>query len=147
MFTNVICSLLSRLVPDGAEATAPVPPRLRVWDQDARRLLDLLADGCLDAAILMFPDPWPKSRHARRRFVQPVNVERLARVLRPGGEWRIASDDPTYQAWVGQVMAAQTAFAPVGRWERRPDGWPPTRYEAKAVRAGRTPVWWLFERR
>ena len=72
VFENGICSLLSRLVPEGGEATAPVPGNLRIWDEDARLLLRALPDGCLDRLFLLFPDPWPKSRHAKRRFVHPA---------------------------------------------------------------------------
>jgi tRNA (guanine-N7-)-methyltransferase len=70
-----------------------------------------------------------------------------ARVLRPGGTWRIASDDPTYQQWVAQVFAGQDLFAPALEAAERPAGWPTTRYEAKAVTAGRRPRWWAFHRR
>lgn len=147
MFANGICSLLSRLLPEGAEATAPPPSNLRLWDEDARTLLRALPDASLDGAFLLFPDPWPKSRHAKRRFVHPANVATLARVLRPGGEWRIASDDPTYQAWVVEVMRTADAFETAGAAETRPDGWPPTRYEAKALREGRRPLYWSFTRR
>ena len=69
-----------------------------------------LPDACLDRLFLLFPDPWPKARHAKRRFVHPAMLPLLARVLKPGAEWRVASDDPTYQAWVRDVMAAQTLF-------------------------------------
>ena len=74
---------------------------------------------CLDRLFLLFPDPWPKARHAKRRFVHPAMLPLLARVLKPGAEWRVASDDPTYQAWVGEVMAAQTCSM---RRRRRPSG-------------------------
>lgn len=146
VFENGLCSLLSRLVPEGEEATAPLPGNLRVWDQDARLLLRALPDACLDRVFLMFPDPWPKTRHAKRRFVHPEQTALLARVLKPGGVWRIASDDPTYQAWVGEVMAAQHLFEVTASATARPEGWPPTRYEAKAMRAGRTPLYWTFVR-
>src|SRR6185312_640845 len=107
VFENGVCSLLSRVVPEGAEPTAPVPANLRLWTGDARALLRLLPAACLDRLFLLFPDPWPKSRHAKRRFVHPALLPLLARVLKPGAEWRIASDDPTYQAWVTETMAAQ----------------------------------------
>ena len=144
VFDNGICSLLSRLVPEGGEATAPLPPNLRLWTDDARTLLRLLPDGCLDRLFLLFPDPWPKARHAKRRFVHPGLLPLLARVLKPGAQWRVASDEPTYQAWVDEVMAAQSLFdAPPPTTERPPD-WPPTRYEAKALREGRQPRYWTF---
>jgi tRNA (guanine-N7-)-methyltransferase len=147
VFENGICSLLSRLVPDGAGADAPLPPNLRLWTADARILLRALPDASLDRLFLLFPDPWPKARHAKRRFVHPATLPLLARVLKPGSEWRVASDDPTYQAWVDEVMAAQnflTAEPPV---TERPPDWPPTRYEAKALREGRTPHYWTFRRK
>ncbi len=151
VFENGICSLLSRLVPDngveGIEATAPLPGHLRLWDSDARTLLRALPDGCLDRLFLMFPDPWPKARHAKRRFVHPAFLPELARVLRPGAEWRIASDDPTYQAWVADVLAAQALFGVPPPATERPEGWPPTRYEAKALAAGRGPLYWTLRKR
>lgn len=148
VFENGIASLLSRLVPDGADpASAPLPPNLRLWPDDAGRLLPALPDGVLDRLFLMFPDPWPKARHAKRRFVHPARLPLLARVLRPGGEWRVASDDPTYQAWVTEVMAAQTLFDAPPPDATRPAGWPATRYEAKALAAGRAPLYWRFTRR
>jgi tRNA (guanine-N7-)-methyltransferase len=147
VFDNGICSLLSRLVPEGGEATAPLPANLRLWTNDARMLLRLLPDGCLDRLFMLFPDPWPKSRHARRRFVHPALLPLLGRVLRRGAEWRVASDDPTYQAWVNAVMAEQSLFdAPPSAIDRPPD-WPPTRYGAKALREGRAPLYWTFIRR
>jgi len=146
VFENGLCSLLSRLVPEGAEATAPLPANLRVWDQDARLLLRMLPDACLDRVFLMFPDPWPKARHVKRRFVHPAQIPLLARVLKHGGVWRIASDDPTYQAWVGDVMGAQELFEAALPATERPDGWPATRYEAKALRAGRQLLYWSFVR-
>ncbi len=142
VFELGLCSLLSRLVPDEAEASGDLPGNLRLFDDDARTLIRLLPDGCLQRLFLMFPDPWPKMRHAKRRFVHPALLADIARVLVPGGEWRIASDDPTYQAWVKDVMAAQSLFDVPAPSTARPEGWPPTRYEAKALRAGRHPLYW-----
>jgi tRNA (guanine-N7-)-methyltransferase len=147
VFENGICSLLSALVPEGEEADAPLPRNLYVWTDDARTLLRTLPDASLDQLFLMFPDPWPKSRHAKRRFVHPAMLPLLARVLKPGATWRVASDDPTYQAWVHDVMAAQSLFDAPEPATIRPQGWPPTRYEAKALRAGRQPLYWVFRRR
>ena len=146
VYENGISSLLSRLVPEGGEATAPLPPNLRIWPDDGRALLRAMPDGCLDRLFLMFPDPWPKMRHAKRRFVHPALLPELARVLKPGAEWRVASDDPTYQAWVSEVMGAQALFEALPPAVARPDGWPPTRYEAKALKAGRSPLYWTFTR-
>lgn len=146
VFENGICSLLTRLVPEEQEATAPLPPNLRLWTEDARRLLRALPEASLSRLFLMFPDPWPKARHAKRRFVHPSIIPVLARAIRPGGEWRIATDDSTYQEWVAEVMGAQDAFARVSLDLSRPEGWPGTRYEAKALREGRQPMYWVWRR-
>jgi tRNA (guanine-N7-)-methyltransferase len=136
--------MLAALVPEGGETTAPLPPNLRLWDADARTLLATLPEASLDRLYLMFPDPWPKARHAKRRFVHPDIVRLVASRLKPGAEWRAASDDPTYQAWVTEVMAAQTLFDVPPPARTRPNGWPPTRYEAKALAANRKPLYWTF---
>jgi len=147
VFENGLCSMLSRLVPEGGEAAAPLPPNLRLWPEDARRLLPLLPPAALDRLYLMFPDPWPKARHAKRRFVHPAVLPAVARVMRSGAEWRLASDDPTYQAWVAEVFGASPLFTLAPPALARPTGWPPTRYEAKALREGRQPFFWVAVRR
>ncbi len=147
VFELGLCSLLSKLVEEGREASGSVPGNLRLFDDDARTLIRALPDSSLHRMFLMFPDPWPKMRHAKRRFVHPALLPDIARVLVPGGEWRIASDDPTYQAWVAEVMGAQTLFDVAPPATSRPEGWPPTRYEAKALRAGRQPLYWSAVKR
>lgn len=147
VFANGICSLLSRLVPEGEEATAPLPPNLLLWPDDARVLLRDLPESSLDRLFLLFPDPWPKARHAKRRFVHPAMLPVVARVLKPGGIWRVASDDPTYQAWITDVVAGQDLFSVEQLATERPADWSPTRYEAKALRAGRSPRYWTLRRR
>jgi tRNA (guanine-N7-)-methyltransferase len=146
VYANGLCALLGRLVPEGEEDTAPLPPNLRLWPDDARALLRALPDASLERVFLLFPDPWPKARHAKRRFVHPALLPLLARVLRPAGEWRIATDDPTYQTWICDVMGAQDWFTPAAPLAACPADWPPTRYEAKALGAGRTPFYWRFVR-
>jgi tRNA (guanine-N7-)-methyltransferase len=147
VFENGIVSLLGRYVPEGAEAAALPPPNLLLWPEDARRLLRLLPEGALARLVLMFPDPWPKARHARRRFVHPALLPAIARVLAPAAEWRIASDEPTYQEWVAETLAAQILFDLAAVTDTRPEGWPATRYEAKALREGRRPRYWSLIRR
>ncbi len=142
VYQNGICSLLSALVPADAEATAPLPPNLLIWPDDARLLLRQMPPGSLSRVFLMFPDPWPKARHAKRRFVHPDVLALLACAMRPGGEWRIASDDPTYQSWTAAVLAAQDQFVAAPPARERPAAWPATRYERKALAAGRTPLYW-----
>ena len=128
---------------DGAAAAAICG----LWTEDARDAAAPAAGRVRSIALfLLFPDPWPKARHAKRRFVHPALLPLLARVLRPGAEWRIASDDPTYQAWVTEVMAGQSLFDAPAPVAARPPGWPPTRYEAKALGAGRQPLYWSLRR-
>jgi tRNA (guanine-N7-)-methyltransferase len=148
VFENGLCSMLSALVPDdGSEKIPLLPANLRLWSDDARTLLAALPAGSLSRLFLMFPDPWPKTRHAKRRFMHPANIALAARVLRPGGLWRIATDDPTYQDWTTEVLATQQDFDVPPPATERPNGWPPTRYEAKAALAGRPSLYWNLTRR
>lgn len=134
-----------------AAALAETPrANLRLHDDDATRLLDWLPAASLDAIDLLYPDPWPKKRHWKRRFVNRVNLDRFARVLKPGGIFRFASDIDTYVNWTLQHCRAHPAFewqaAGPGDWRDPYEGWPGTRYEAKAIREGRTPAYLRFER-
>ncbi len=142
VYENGICSLLSALVPEGGERDAPVPPNLLIWPEDARLLLRQLPPASLSRLFLLFPDPWPKSRHAKRRFVHPDTLALVARALRPGAQWRIATDDPTYQVWTADVLARQTWFDVPRPATMRPADWPATRYEQKATKAGRPALYW-----
>ncbi|MDF1748038.1 MAG: tRNA (guanine(46)-N(7))-methyltransferase TrmB [Alphaproteobacteria bacterium] len=122
---------------------------VRVYPDDARHVLDVLPDGCLDQVFVLFPDPWPKARHRMRRFIGPDNMPRLARVIRPGGRLRCATDHPDYLEWMlvhagGHSDFTWTAERP-GDWLDRPSDQPPTRYETKAL-AGR-PHYLSFLRR
>jgi tRNA (guanine-N7-)-methyltransferase len=124
---------------------------IRVWPEDARDLIDRLPDRSVARVFLLFPDPWPKSRHAERRFVGPANLDSLARIMTPGAELRVATDDPTYLAWTLEHLPVHADF----RWaagaeaarHQRPVDWPATRYEQKALREGRPPSYLRFERR
>jgi len=121
---------------------------VRVYPDDARHVLDALPDGCLSRVFVLFPDPWPKTRHRLRRFIGPENLPRLARVLAPGGLLRCATDHPDYLEWM-LVHAGRhpdftwTADRPAD-WLERPEDQPPTRYESKAL-AGR-PHYLTFRR-
>lgn len=147
VYENGIASMLSALVAEGEEAEPRLPGNLRIWDADARELIALLPEASVGRLFLLFPDPWPKARHAKRRFVHPASLAELARVMRPHAEWRIATDDPVHQAWVTEVLSAQCFFAVEPPTASRPAGWQPTRYEAKARAAGRSPLYWSAERR
>jgi tRNA (guanine-N7-)-methyltransferase len=119
---------------------------IRIWPDDARDLIDRLPHRSIARAFLLFPDPWPKSRHAERRFAGPANLDSLARVLAPGAEFRLASDDATYLDWIGEHLPVHPAFEAIGEGEGRPADWPPTRYEQKALKAGRKPGYFRYRR-
>jgi len=144
VFEQGLCSMLAALVPEGGEADAPLPANLRIWPNDARTLLRALPEASLDRLFLLFPDPWPKARHAKRRFVHPETNKLVATRLKPGAEWRIATDDPTYQDWIAEVFTPNPDFTAPAPVAVRPGEWPPTRYEAKAVTAGRVAKYWTF---
>jgi tRNA (guanine-N7-)-methyltransferase len=124
---------------------------LRIFAGDARLLLDRLPPGSLARVFVLFPDPWPKLRHHKRRLVAPATLDRLAEVMRPGAELRLATDDPGYLLWMLEHVTAHPAFTWLARgpadWRERPADWPPTRYEEKARAAGRTPAFLRFARR
>jgi tRNA (guanine-N7-)-methyltransferase len=123
---------------------------LRVVVDDARLLLDALPDRCLERIFALFPDPWPKTRHHKRRIVNPATAAQFARVLAPGGELRLATDDMSYARWMLQVLSPVRQLAWLARrprdWRERPPDWPATRYEGKALAAGRRCVYLRFER-
>jgi tRNA (guanine-N7-)-methyltransferase len=110
---------------------------VRLHDGDVRELMARLPDGCLARIFVLFPDPWPKARHHKRRLVQPETVADFARLLRPGGQLRFASDWADYVDWALLRITANPAF----RWSaERADDWrrPPadhitTRYEEKRL--------------
>jgi tRNA (guanine-N7-)-methyltransferase len=123
---------------------------VRLWNNDALDVLRRIPDGALTMVYLLHPDPWPKARHAKRRMVNDGPLDLIATKLKPGGEFRLGTDDPTYCRWSMMVMNRRRDF----EWlaERpsdflvRPGGWPETRYEAKARRQGRE-VWYFRYRR
>jgi len=124
---------------------------IRLHHGDAADLLQWLPPGALSRVDLLYPDPWPKRRHWKRRFVQDASIAAIAQVLRPGGEFRFATDIADYAGWT----LARMLRAPDFTWtaERADDWrkpWPHyggTRYEAKALREGRTPCYLVFGRR
>lgn len=122
---------------------------LAVHPGDARDLMDVLPDGVIQRAFLLYPDPWPKKRHHRRRFVTPEHLEPLHRVMAPGAILRVATDIPDYvRQTLEQVPRAGfrwLAQRPAD-WRRPWDDWISTRYEQKALREGRVPHYLTFRR-
>lgn len=142
-FLNGIGKLLRKINEDGLD-------NIRIYGDDVRPFLDHLPDACLEKVFLLFPDPWPKARHAQRRFVNPANLDAIARLLVDGGEFRVASDDMTYVRWTLRHVPVHPAF----RWTAQgPSDWRvrwadaiESRYEAKALRQGRQPKYLQFIR-
>jgi len=120
---------------------------VRIYPGDARLLLAALPPASLQRAFVLFADPWPKKRHADRRFVQQASLQQLARALKPGGQLTLATDDPTLQAWTTEQITQSPDFTPVeGISPQRPADWVTTRYEEKALQACRTPLYYTFSR-
>jgi tRNA (guanine-N7-)-methyltransferase len=141
---------VARLLSDMEKAATPVR-NVRLLTDDARPLLDVLPADSIGRVFVLFPDPWPKKRHHRRRFVAPAQLDALARVMRPGAELRLATDHVGYLRWMLLHTLDHPAFRWLARgpddWRRRPDDWPPTRYEEKALAKGVVSTYLRFERR
>ncbi len=122
---------------------------VRLYDQDATQLLDWLPAGSLERIDLLYPDPWPKKRHFKRRFVSQANLDRVARCLTPGGSFRFATDIESYVEWTLEEVAKNGRLRlvdPTGDHSVPWEGWPGTRYEAKAIREGRRPTYLAFRK-
>jgi tRNA (guanine-N7-)-methyltransferase len=142
-YINGVAMLLGKIREAGLE-------NLRVHPGDVRDLFDVLPDASVARAFLLYPDPWPKARHHRRRFVTPEYLAPLARVMRPGARLRVATDIPDY---VRQTLeeVPRHGFSWLAEraadWRAPWDDWISTRYEKKALREGRVPHYLTFERR
>ena len=122
---------------------------VRLFNDDARLLMAALPENSLSRAFILFPDPWPKSRHHKRRFVQRDTLDVLSRLMKPGAELRLATDDPSYLPWMVEHACCHPAFEWLAErpadWRGRPDDWPSTRYEQKML-AGHKPAFLRFKR-
>jgi tRNA (guanine-N7-)-methyltransferase len=123
---------------------------VRLHHGDAIHLLDWLPPASLVRIDLLYPDPWPKKRHWKRRFVNEQNIARLARLLKAGGEFRFASDWANYAEWTLWRLLGSAEFVWTAEraddWRKPWDGFTRTRYEAKAIREGRTPCYLIFKK-
>lgn len=124
---------------------------VRLWRGDALEVLQRVPDGALSFLYLLHPDPWPKARHSKRRMLNDRPVDLFAAKLRPGGELRLATDDPTYLSWSLMIMQRHLkefewlAERPKDFLEP-PSGWIETRYGAKSRREGRRPYYLRYRR-
>ena len=119
---------------------------VRLFEGDGGEIIAGLPDASLSRFFLLFPDPWPKTRHHKRRFLQMEMLDQLARVLKPGAELRFATDDKSYLPFALERLCAHPKFQWMATgpkdWKNRPPGWPPTRYESKAIKG--PPVYLAF---
>jgi tRNA (guanine-N7-)-methyltransferase len=137
-----------------AKALAQIEARaianVRLHFGDAIEIIRWLPPARLLRVDLLYPDPWPKKRHWKRRFVQGATIAEIARILAPGGEFRFATDWPDYAAWTLQRLTGAPEFDWTAEraddWRRPWAGFTETRYEAKAKREGRTPCYLVFRR-
>jgi tRNA (guanine-N7-)-methyltransferase len=140
-FVNGVAKLVGTIVREGLQ-------NVRIWDRDATELIPRLPTATIDGAYLLYPDPWPKRRQRKRRFLSDETFRALGRVLRPGAELRFATDIDDYAGWALARAARSEAFAWTAErphdWRQPWPGWPGTRYEAKAIRDGRTPIYLTF---
>lgn len=142
-YINGVAALLSKIEASGVS-------NLSVTDADARDVMDVLPTNSISRVFLMYPDPWPKTRHHKRRFVNPPQVEMLARVMNTGATLRVATDIEDYVRHTLEAMDHAAEFEWTAQraedWRSSWSDWPGTRYEAKALREGRRPHYLSFER-
>ncbi len=142
-FINGVAKLLSQIDEEALT-------NIRVHHGDVRPLLECLPGHCLTRLFVLHPDPWPKSRHHKRRMISPWFFEQAARLVKPGGKLRVASDIPDYITWTLMHARNQNGFTwdatIMNDWTDRQEDWPQTRYEAKAIREGRPPTYLEFTR-
>ncbi len=142
-FVNGVAKLLMQIEDDELN-------NIRVFDDDALFVLDWLPEGCIDHMYILFPDPWHKKRHHKRRFVSTENLDKLARVLKKGAQLYLATDIGDYMRTSLIAFTRHNQFLWLDEcaadWRRRPDNRPITRYEQKAFDAERRPAYLTFER-
>jgi len=143
-YVSGVAKLLSKLAADERVSN------IRLYTEDAGDIIAALPDACLGRVFVLFPDPWPKTRHHKRRFIQMAMLDQLARVMKPGAELRFGTDDNGYLVWTLERLSAHPAFTWLAEtaddWRARPQDWPQTRYEAKAKGAGSTCTYLRFAR-
>jgi tRNA (guanine-N7-)-methyltransferase len=139
-FLNGVASLLAAIEEKGLA-------NVRILADDARLLLPLLAPASIGRCFILFPDPWPKARHKKRRIVSTETLSHLATAMADGAELRLASDDPDYVDDMRARAGAHAAFVAVLDTDTRPGDWPPTCYEEKARAKGAAGRFLVFARR
>ena len=154
-FLNGEANLLSHLNGTWGKAAnedALIEPErtdnVRVFPDDIRKLFDFFEDGIFNRIYVLYPDPWPKSRHEDRRFIGQKNLLQLARLLSQTGELRIATDVEQYADWAKEQIEQSGLFYQTNENIRKPfSDWYSTRYEQKGLKAGRTPTYLVYRKK
>ena len=150
-FINGVASLLAHLNGSHRYPKEDVnlqPERVdnvRIWPDDIRLLFPSFPDGCFQRIYVLYPDPWPKARHAERRFINMENLPQLYRLLSDDGQLFLATDVTEYAEWVQEKMNEFQGFQQVNlNIHNPPSDWVRTRYEQKGLDAGRQPIYFTF---
>ncbi len=145
-FINGVAQLVGHLLPEDYN-------RVRIWHEDVRYLLEKISLHCFDRVFILFPDPWPKKRHHNRRLITKSFMDQLLPRMKNGAFLHVASDDVSYVEQIQEVLynhpqlqlkEGPASFDPE-TWTERPEGWPATRYEQKALRQGKRCAYMLFQ--
>ena len=143
VFQNGVVHLLELMAENNLQ-------NIRIFDEDMRLLFPKIPNNFFSRIYVLFPDPWPKKRHAYRRFINPENLDELSRILKPGGLLRIATDHKIYKSWALRRMNEREDFRWTAKtsndWRNEPEGWVRTKYQEKALREGRKPVFLDYEK-
>ncbi|MBJ26695.1 MAG: tRNA (guanosine(46)-N7)-methyltransferase TrmB [Alphaproteobacteria bacterium] len=140
-FMNGVASLCKKLDVEGLN-------NVKIYTGDAKNILKVLRPKSIQRLFILFPDPWPKKRHHKRRIINPETILLMQRIIVPGGELRIASDETSYIHWILRCMAESKVFnwsvSSQRDWQEKGADWPETRYEIKALSEGREPVFLTY---
>jgi tRNA (guanine-N7-)-methyltransferase len=138
-FVNGVASLLDHMEREHLS-------NVRIFPDDARLLLDVLPTATIDRCFILFADPWPKGRHASRRFIGSETLSRLGQIIKKDGDVRLATDDPSLTDWIRGAFHKDEHFKRGEDSTQCPTDWVSTRYEQKAIKAGRHPVYMRYIR-
>lgn len=146
-FINGVAKLLSHLPEDSYN-------RLKIWNDDVRYLLEKIPDAYFERLFILFPDPWPKKRHQRRRLISPEFMETILPKLKKDSLLHVASDDESYVEQIWQVLNDNPNLtleqgplsADPSTWQERPEGWPHTKYEKRALQLGKKCAYMVFKK-
>ena len=153
-FINGVASLLAHLngsheqVTTHSELEEGRVDNVRIWPDDVRELFPYFPDGLFKRIFILYPDPWPKARHAERRFINQANLKHLNRLLADDGQIFVATDVAPYAEWALEQVEMNGQFIQTNKdTSKAPSDWIPTRYEKKGISAGRTPIYLVFSKK